>query len=983
MRNDRIPAWALCAAAGASLATLSQALAIDFTWIGSSRRGGDGVSFTDPLNWSPKGVPGIGDAAIFSPVGGNIMMPGGLVAIDRLRAGGGPLDELFVSIDLDSGLLRLLSPDQEGNNRSLLVGPPETTAFLGFTNGTVQADAIGLGTGIESLGVLDIGSDALLSALGDVRVGEAGTGSIYVFGQLLTGTTTIGDGSNSHGLVNCEDAAALWLNLGDLRLALGGTGMLSVTDGAVVVTAGDLAAAILNGSQGTLTLDGVGSAIQIDGRAWLGGDEDGPGGVLTATITDTAVFDVADELRIWSGAALTATDAIVEARELHVTGGYVELNDGAAAISNIGAAAQPGLFVAINDGNGVVSVTEGGRLLTTSATIGGATGATALVSVEESDSFFHVDSFVLLGWEPVPWGRTSGEARLQAVDGGVVEIDGMLTIRQGGVLRLDNGEVIAEVFDATGDSIVEAALVTPDFTMISSGSASLDGGLFLELPGEVPPVDTEYPIVGAFDLNGTFSVTVSPLLPGFRYIAMETLPGKEHLEVARVAQLEAKLGLNPPVPSGLDGAPNAIAVGFFDGNPAPDAVVTIPGGDGVAGATGTVALLINTTEVPGGPPTFVVGATAPTGADPTDVKIADLDGDLSSEIIVCNSGDGTIAVYRTNALSDGGGLILGEVIVVGGSPKGTTIGDFNGDGKNDIAVANEGGNRVDLVLNDGEGGFVVGSPLTGVSQPRAVRSGDWDNDKDTDIIVIGFGGGGGVPTLDGAPSAPSVLVYWNKGKGQGFAEPVPYEVGAGPVAVADADLDGDGRFDVVSANFLAGTLSVLAGDPNSQDLHPAVDIPAAGFPTAIAIADFDNDLNKDPDIAFLVVDEFGQPALNVYRNDSTPGHIVLTLLTNVQEILGLPSAIASGNADLKGPPDLVSAGVGGDKTTGFITVFVASPNACPADLNEDGVVNGEDLGLLLAAFDMTGALPADLNGDNIVNGLDVEVMFAAWGECPQ
>src|SRR5215469_5518173 len=70
--------------------------------------------------------------------------------------------------------------------------------------------------------------------------------------------------------------------------------------------------------------------------------------------------------------------------------------------------------------------------------------------------------------------------------------------------------------------------------------------------------------------------------------------------------------------------------------------------------------------------------------------------------------------------ASGGGCSTASFMQVAGSPFGAgteprsvAVGDFNGDGKPDLAVANFGSNNVTILLGDGKGGFspAAGSPV--------------------------------------------------------------------------------------------------------------------------------------------------------------------------------------------------------------------------------------------------------------------------------
>ena len=83
---------------------------------------------------------------------------------------------------------------------------------------------------------------------------------------------------------------------------------------------------------------------------------------------------------------------------------------------------------------------------------------------------------------------------------------------------------------------------------------------------------------------------------------------------------------------------------------------------------------------------FKVATTFPAGTGPQSVAIADLNGDGKADLAVANNNSNNVSVL----LGNGNGTFQAAVnYAVGSSPTSVTVGDFNGDGKTDLAVANE------------------------------------------------------------------------------------------------------------------------------------------------------------------------------------------------------------------------------------------------------------------------------------------------------
>ncbi|PYM09613.1 MAG: hypothetical protein DME18_17675, partial [Verrucomicrobia bacterium] len=77
---------------------------------------------------------------------------------------------------------------------------------------------------------------------------------------------------------------------------------------------------------------------------------------------------------------------------------------------------------------------------------------------------------------------------------------------------------------------------------------------------------------------------------------------------------------------------------------------------------------------------------------------------------------------------------------VGSYPNSVAVGDFNGDRKPDLAVANISSGTVSVLLNSGDGTFQTAVNYNAGNQPRSVAVGDFSGDGKPDLAVVSEGG---------------------------------------------------------------------------------------------------------------------------------------------------------------------------------------------------------------------------------------------------
>ncbi len=278
-----------------------------------------------------------------------------------------------------------------------------------------------------------------------------------------------------------------------------------------------------------------------------------------------------------------------------------------------------------------------------------------------------------------------------------------------------------------------------------------------------------------------------------------------------------------PFPSGV--APISIVSGDFNGDGKPDLVmannvsnnVTVLLGNGSGGFS----------AAPGSP--FAVGT------NPTFVAVGDFNGDGIQDLAVPNFADNTLTVLLGNGLG-GFTAAIGSPFAAGNGAYAVAVGDFNADGIQDLAIADGGGTTVTVLLGNGSGGFAAstGSPFTVGENPVAIAVGDFNGDGVQDLAVGNY-------------NDNTVSVLLGNGLG-GFAPSVTFNVGMAPASVVVADFNGDGKQDLATANTFDNTVTVLLG--NGSGGFPATTSSTFAVgpnPTSVTVGDFNGD--GIPDLA--------------------------------------------------------------------------------------------------------------------------------------
>jgi len=295
-----------------------------------------------------------------------------------------------------------------------------------------------------------------------------------------------------------------------------------------------------------------------------------------------------------------------------------------------------------------------------------------------------------------------------------------------------------------------------------------------------------------------------------------------------------------------------------------------------------------------GTPVFAQSFASPVsytvGSNPYDGALGDFNGDGKPDLAVANNSTSNISVLPGN----GDGTFGSKTDYDVGQPAyGVVITDLNSDGKLDIVAETsfsltEG---VSVLLGNGNGSFQphVDYLFSGLAQTSSILASDFNNDNKPDIVVINGSG-------------DSVFL----GNGDGTLKPpVSYGSSNFATSVAVGDFDADGKIDLAVSSYgfgNDGVVSIMLGKGDGT-FFPSVDYSSAAGPFSIVKGDFNGDSKLDLATANgQVVDRV---SILLGNGDGTFGAPVNYAAGS------LPFELSTGDINSDGKSDLVIAGNGG------------------------------------------------------------------------
>ena len=249
----------------------------------------------------------------------------------------------------------------------------------------------------------------------------------------------------------------------------------------------------------------------------------------------------------------------------------------------------------------------------------------------------------------------------------------------------------------------------------------------------------------------------------------------------------------------------------------------------------TLLVAVLAWPVPAGLPladvSFIASRVYPVGLSPANIAVGDFNGDGKPDLVTVNGGSNDVSVL----INKGNGTYFPAVnYAVGTGPVSISVGDFNGDGKTDIAVLNRASSTVSILLGNGDGTFPT-QKVTTIStgnMPDSLAAGDFNGDGKLDIAVT-------VSLPQIGQRAVAVLL----GNGDGtFQAATNYDSGSGAQSAVVGDFNADGKLDIAIAD--GNNISILLGNGDGT-FRSAMNTPATVPVNVIYVADFNHDGKLD------------------------------------------------------------------------------------------------------------------------------------------
>jgi hypothetical protein len=390
---------------------------------------------------------------------------------------------------------------------------------------------------------------------------------------------------------------------------------------------------------------------------------------------------------------------------------------------------------------------------------------------------------------------------------------------------------------------------------------------------------------------------------------------------------------SPAVNYATGTAPGGVAIGDFNEDGIPDIVVI-----NNAFSSSSVSVLIGQGAAGRGDGTFAAAANYPTGgSNPAGITTGDFNEDGRTDLAVVNINSAMISILLGNGAGGVGNGTFAAATAVPSSVGGRDIAtaDFNGDGRADLAVSNLTNDKVQLFVGGGagtvgDGTFALASSDSVGQDPRTIALGDFNEDGAPDVATAKSAGTAAAVLLGGCAMAldAGILAFDNSGQVWPVAteQYIGWTRGAAVMAVnIELSRDGGENWEMIATNVTESSFKWTATMPATAAAR--VRISDAALPTRFDVSDVDFTICAPFSAGTAIQVGAGPSAAAVgdFNDDGIPDLAVVCQSLGAVQVMMGHGASGVGNGTY-GPP--IGYGFDGEST-----------DIVAADFNEDGITD--------------------------------------------
>ena len=288
--------------------------------------------------------------------------------------------------------------------------------------------------------------------------------------------------------------------------------------------------------------------------------------------------------------------------------------------------------------------------------------------------------------------------------------------------------------------------------------------------------------------------------------------------------------LVPEVDSSTGATPLYIRMSDIDGDGKPDLIVHSHYNTAIFRNTSTITHISYAREVDFGITTTGVIS---------GITVADIDGDGKPDVLLADNYANVVRILKNTSSPGSISFAAEQIVTAATGVYNIAVADVDGDGKPDMATVNFNANTLSIYKNTSTGSsisFAAKIDYATGNSPCSIAFCDLDGDGKPDIA-----------TANNTASSISILKNASTTGAISFGAKTDYATGGSPYNVVTGDIDGDGKPDLVVANNSSASVSILRNTTTTSTISLAtkIDFATSSQPYNVSLEDLDGDGRPD------------------------------------------------------------------------------------------------------------------------------------------